>query len=298
MLLADMPEVAAADIDRLIAGLRPGRGPRDRPGGRGRRDAGASGALRAPLLRVARRRCSGDRGAREILAEARRVRRRGADGRAAGPDRSRHPGGLGGVAGRARRKPDATLYSRTRRAPRSGSEPTDGPKPDASPDHRSALDRRPDPPRRCCRSLAMAGPIVVRRFVSLERLRANNEVAGFKFATVGVLYAVLLAFAVVVVWEKFSQAENEVANEAGAAATLYRLWDGIGRGARRTCAARPRPTSPPSIEDGMAGDGRGPREPGGDRGAERPLCPAARRAARRTRSAPTSSARRSTSSTS
>ena len=75
---------------------------------------------------------------------------------------------------------------------------------------------------------AMAGPIVVRRFVSLERLRSNNEVAGFKFATVGVLYAVLLAFAVVVVWEKFSQAENEVANEAGAASTLYLLWDGIG----------------------------------------------------------------------
>ena len=57
--------------------------------------------------------------------------------------------------------------------------------------------------------LAMCGPVVVRRFVSLERLRANNEVAGFKFATVGVLYAVLLAFAVVVVWEKFSQAEND-----------------------------------------------------------------------------------------
>jgi hypothetical protein len=34
---------------------------------------------------------------------------------------------------------------------------------------------------------------------------------GVKFATVGVLYAVLLAFAVVVVWEKFNQAESEVA---------------------------------------------------------------------------------------
>ena len=78
--------------------------------------------------------------------------------------------------------------------------------------------------------LALSGPVVVRRFVSLERLRSNNEVAGYKFATVGVLYAVLLAFVVVVVWEKFSQAENEVANEAGAAATLYRLWDGIGPG--------------------------------------------------------------------
>jgi hypothetical protein len=85
--------------------------------------------------------------------------------------------------------------------------------------------------------MAMAGPLVVRRFVSLERLRGNNEVAGFKFATVGVLYAVLLAFVVVVVWEKFSQAENEVASEAGAAATLYRLWDGFGSGRTELRAA-------------------------------------------------------------
>lgn len=76
--------------------------------------------------------------------------------------------------------------------------------------------------------VAMAGPVVVRRLVPLERLRSNNEVAGYKFATVGVLYAVLLAFVVIVVWEKFSQAENEVATEAGAASTLYRLWDGLG----------------------------------------------------------------------
>src|SRR3954468_13664197 len=76
--------------------------------------------------------------------------------------------------------------------------------------------------------VAMAGPILVRRRVSLDRLRINNEVAGFKFATVGVLYAVLLAFAVIIVWEKFSEAENAVAQEAGAIATLYRWADGIG----------------------------------------------------------------------
>jgi len=75
--------------------------------------------------------------------------------------------------------------------------------------------------------LAMAGPILVRRFFDFKQLRTNNEVAGFKFATVGVLYAVLLAFAVIVVWEKFNQAESEVAKEAGAAATVYRLIRGI-----------------------------------------------------------------------
>ena len=76
--------------------------------------------------------------------------------------------------------------------------------------------------------LAMAGPFLIRRWVPLRRLRANNEIAGFKFATVGVLYAVLLAFAVLVVWESFNQAESSVAMEAGAAATLYRLADGLG----------------------------------------------------------------------
>jgi hypothetical protein len=76
--------------------------------------------------------------------------------------------------------------------------------------------------------MAMVGPVLVRRRVSLARLRLNNEVAGFKFAAVGVLYAVLLGFAVITVWEKLSEAENAVGQEAAAVATLYRLADGIG----------------------------------------------------------------------
>ena len=75
--------------------------------------------------------------------------------------------------------------------------------------------------------LAMAGPVIVRRYIDVKQLRTNNEVAGFKFATVGVLYSVLLAFAVIVVWEKFNQAESEVAKEAGATATVFRLTRGI-----------------------------------------------------------------------
>ena len=85
--------------------------------------------------------------------------------------------------------------------------------------------------------VAMAGPILVRRRWTLERLETNNEVAGFKFATVGVLYAVLLAFAVIVVWEKFTEADDRVAAEAGAAATIYRLADGMGGDRARGCSA-------------------------------------------------------------
>jgi hypothetical protein len=71
--------------------------------------------------------------------------------------------------------------------------------------------------------IAMGALIVVRRFVAFESLASNNEIAGFKFATVGVIYSVLVAFAVIVVWEKFNEAEIAVVQEAGAAATLYRL---------------------------------------------------------------------------
>jgi hypothetical protein len=75
-------------------------------------------------------------------------------------------------------------------------------------------------------AVAMCGPVLVRRQVDLARLATNNEIAGFKFATVGVIYAVMLAFAVIAVWEKFSEAEGVVTKEAGAAATLYRLAAG------------------------------------------------------------------------
>jgi hypothetical protein len=73
---------------------------------------------------------------------------------------------------------------------------------------------------------AMYGPALIRRRVALERLTINNEIAGFKFATVGVLYAVLVAFAIVMVWERFADAESAVAQEAGAATALYRLASG------------------------------------------------------------------------
>jgi hypothetical protein len=76
--------------------------------------------------------------------------------------------------------------------------------------------------------IAMLGPVLVRRNIGLDRLRTNNEVAGFKFAAVGVLYAVLLAFAVILVWQRFNDAETIVVQEAGAAASIYRLAEGIG----------------------------------------------------------------------
>jgi Protein of unknown function (DUF4239) len=71
--------------------------------------------------------------------------------------------------------------------------------------------------------------VLIRRNVGFERLVSHNEVAGFKFAVVGVVYAVLLGFAVITVWEKFKDAQDQVTSEAAAAAAIYRLADGIDK---------------------------------------------------------------------
>ena len=72
----------------------------------------------------------------------------------------------------------------------------------------------------------MAAQAFIHRWVGVEKLVQNNEIAGFKFATVGVIYAVLLAFAVIVVWEKFSTAENAVDQEAASIAAIFRYAEG------------------------------------------------------------------------
>ena len=74
--------------------------------------------------------------------------------------------------------------------------------------------------------LAMAAQVLIHRWVGVTGLAKNNEIAGFKFATVGVIYAVLLAFTVIVVWEKFNDAQSAVANEAGATAALFHYSEG------------------------------------------------------------------------
>ncbi len=65
--------------------------------------------------------------------------------------------------------------------------------------------------------------LITRRVFGVDRLKLNNEVAGFKFAVVGVFYAVMLAFVVIAVWEEFRNTETAVRNEAKAAVNLHRV---------------------------------------------------------------------------
>jgi hypothetical protein len=74
---------------------------------------------------------------------------------------------------------------------------------------------------------AMILTVLVRSNIGFERLVSNNEVAGFKFAVLGVVYAVLLGFAVITVWEKFKDAESAVTSEAASTDAIYRLTRGF-----------------------------------------------------------------------
>jgi hypothetical protein len=65
--------------------------------------------------------------------------------------------------------------------------------------------------------LAVVHPIVPHRLRSL-----HNDVSGFVLAIVGTVYAVLLAFIAVAVWQSFDQADRLVQTEANLVADLYR----------------------------------------------------------------------------
>ncbi|MFD0987691.1 bestrophin-like domain [Methyloligella solikamskensis] len=65
--------------------------------------------------------------------------------------------------------------------------------------------------------------LIFRRIWGHERLQRNNEVGGFKFANIGVLYAVMLAFMVIAVWQDYQDVETAVRTEAKAVRDLHHL---------------------------------------------------------------------------
>jgi hypothetical protein len=73
---------------------------------------------------------------------------------------------------------------------------------------------------------------LVNKFSSLTVREAHNDRAGFILAVIGVIYAVLLAFVAIGVWERFQEADVRSYDEAGALATVYRGADSFPGGDR------------------------------------------------------------------
>jgi amino acid transporter len=75
--------------------------------------------------------------------------------------------------------------------------------------------------------VAHLGLHLVRRRVPLPVLQTQHEVAGFIIGVLGAIYAVLLAFVVVVVWNQFEDAKSTVEKEANQLNDLSRIAQGF-----------------------------------------------------------------------
>ncbi len=69
---------------------------------------------------------------------------------------------------------------------------------------------------------SIVGLLIIRSFIPAHRFKVHNDVAGSIFATLGVIYAVLLAFMVIVTWQNYDLANRNVTDEANYIADLYR----------------------------------------------------------------------------
>jgi len=70
-------------------------------------------------------------------------------------------------------------------------------------------------------ALAIGGLILVQRSVPIAFRRQHNDVAGFIYAVLGVVYAVLLGFMVVAVWEEWNAAAVTTDEEATSLSEIF-----------------------------------------------------------------------------
>ena len=86
---------------------------------------------------------------------------------------------------------------------------------------------------------ALAGLELVQRLVPATSRQPHHDVAGFIYAALGVIYAVLLALVVIAVFEEFDAANDTVEQEANAVAEIFwlahRLPEPEGRELQELC---------------------------------------------------------------
>ena len=71
--------------------------------------------------------------------------------------------------------------------------------------------------------VALLGFELVQRLVPAGSRQRSNDVAGFIYAALGVIYAVLLALVVIAVWEEYQAADETVEQESNAVAEIFWL---------------------------------------------------------------------------
>jgi hypothetical protein len=86
-----------------------------------------------------------------------------------------------------------------------------------------------------CLGAAWTLVALVRRYAPYPMFKENNELVGFTYAVYGLIYGVLLAFTIIVAWERFAETERIVMHEV---TSLSEMW--------RDCKA-----FPPAESDGI-----------------------------------------------
>ena len=89
---------------------------------------------------------------------------------------------------------------------------------------------------------ALAGFELVQRLVPAGSRQRHNDVAGFIYAALGVIYAVLLAHVVIAVWEEYNAAGETVEQEANALAEIFWLAHRLPEPEGATSRNSPNPT--------------------------------------------------------
>ena len=80
--------------------------------------------------------------------------------------------------------------------------------------------------------VSLVGLVLVRRIVPSSELAEHTDVAGYVYAVIGVIYAVVLALVVIAAWEEYRDAREAAAREASAVLNLARAANGWPAGER------------------------------------------------------------------
>ena len=70
--------------------------------------------------------------------------------------------------------------------------------------------------------LSIIGLCLIRRYFSSHQFKLHNDIADPLFTTLGTIYAVILAFMVIITWQSFDNSHQNAAREANYLADLYR----------------------------------------------------------------------------
>jgi hypothetical protein len=74
---------------------------------------------------------------------------------------------------------------------------------------------------------SIGGVLLVRHFFKVDYFKRHHDIAGPIFSTIGVVYAVMLGFVLVVVWQGFDETRNNAILEANCYADIYRNLTGL-----------------------------------------------------------------------